>query len=798
MTRGLVALATLCICAAPTGAQSLNAPARGIADSLSTIGDMEFTNGWLDSAEAYYDRALAVDPSHGRSTVGLARLSLAADSVDAAERLFALAEEREPDVGHIQYGRGLLALRDGEIAQARYDFEAAVIHDRLHADALLELALIKRKTILGRHIVDRAYRKAIEAYPQHPRSHLEYGRYKREAGFTEEAIELFRQQLEVYPRSGDAHIELGSLLLDGGQTWHARRLFMNAFEVTLRREVEICLLVAATYMADRQFPMARDFYAQALEVMAPQDRSLFEDISPIAGLDLAQRARDLTGPERVAFLERFWLERDPTPITPINERLLEHLRRVSYSRIHFSQHVHPWDDRGTVYVRYGEPDHRTTSSRPNLLTPRGVEVVRERYLRLLYGSNVPTLLLDSTQPAYPLDDPANLDFDPNSGKLLGYFPGAGGQALGDEENTDVIFGTEGGSARKRWEVWTYSSLGRGTQFTFADPTMGGTFSFAQPPPTENQHLAARLVELAPAEEFDVLSRSIPDRYAYDTRLDPLNFYYYTAQFRARANQTRIDVCYGIPLSQMMFRERDGEFSAVIESGVAVYDTLWNVRGRTKDRATLRTDENPGEKLSAIQTDMRSIYMPGGDRILLSVQAEDVISGRLQTYQENLRVSRFDSTHLSASDILLATSIRDTEPGDAPKFVRDGRFMLPLASLTVQRGEPVHVYFEIYNLMRGPDYGETQYEIEHAIHDDGSEGSTGILGSVGRILGGSSQTIGVEQVVQGVREVEHQVFELETADLAVGRHVLVVTIHDLKSGERVTRRRSLRVVSEQGS
>ena len=611
MTRGLVALATLCICAAPTGAQSLNAPARGIADSLSTIGDMEFTNGWLDSAEAYYDRALAVDPSHGRSTVGLARLSLAADSVDAAERLFALAEEREPDVGHIQYGRGLLALRDGEIAQARYDFEAAVIHDRLHADALLELALIKRKTILGRHIVDRAYRKAIEAYPQHPRSHLEYGRYKREAGFTEEAIELFRQQLEVYPRSGDAHIELGSLLLDGGQTWHARRLFMNAFEVTLRREVEICLLVAATYMADRQFPMARDFYAQALEVMAPQDRSLFEDISPIAGLDLAQRARDLTGPERVAFLERFWLERDPTPITPINERLLEHLRRVSYSRIHFSQHVHPWDDRGTVYVRYGEPDHRTTSSRPNLLTPRGVEVVRERYLRLLYGSNVPTLLLDSTQPAYPLDDPANLDFDPNSGKLLGYFPGAGGQALGDEENTDVIFGTEGGSARKRWEVWTYSSLGRGTQFTFADPTMGGTFSFAQPPPTENQHLAARLVELAPAEEFDVLSRSIPDRYAYDTRLDPLNFYYYTAQFRARANQTRIDVCYGIPLSQMMFRERDGEFSAVIESGVAVYDTLWNVRGRTKDRATLRTDENPGEKLSAIQTDMRSIYMPGG-------------------------------------------------------------------------------------------------------------------------------------------------------------------------------------------
>lgn len=57
----------------------------------------------------------------------------------------------------------------------------------------------------------------------------------------------------------------------------------------------------------------------------------------------------------------FWIERDPRPITRVNERLLEHWERIAYARKHFTKNrntVYGTDDRGTIYVKYGEPDRK--------------------------------------------------------------------------------------------------------------------------------------------------------------------------------------------------------------------------------------------------------------------------------------------------------------------------------------------------------------------------------------------------------------------------------------------------------
>ncbi len=54
----------------------------------------------------------------------------------------------------------------------------------------------------------------------------------------------------------------------------------------------------------------------------------------------------------------FWLERDPTPTTAANERLLEHWTRVAYAREHYVYNRNSafgTDDRGVFYVKYGRP-----------------------------------------------------------------------------------------------------------------------------------------------------------------------------------------------------------------------------------------------------------------------------------------------------------------------------------------------------------------------------------------------------------------------------------------------------------
>lgn len=62
--------------------------------------------------------------------------------------------------------------------------------------------------------------------------------------------------------------------------------------------------------------------------------------------------------EVVRALKRFWVEKDPTPTTRENERLIEHWTRIRDARSRFvrnTRSVIGTDDRGLVYLRFGEP-----------------------------------------------------------------------------------------------------------------------------------------------------------------------------------------------------------------------------------------------------------------------------------------------------------------------------------------------------------------------------------------------------------------------------------------------------------
>src|SRR5262249_29117814 len=64
-----------------------------------------------------------------------------------------------------------------------------------------------------------------------------------------------------------------------------------------------------------------------------------------------------TDDEREAFIERFWLHRDPDPDTPENEYKDEYYRRLAYADEHFTSGIPGRNtDRGRIYIRFGPPD----------------------------------------------------------------------------------------------------------------------------------------------------------------------------------------------------------------------------------------------------------------------------------------------------------------------------------------------------------------------------------------------------------------------------------------------------------
>jgi GWxTD domain-containing protein len=65
----------------------------------------------------------------------------------------------------------------------------------------------------------------------------------------------------------------------------------------------------------------------------------------------------VTDAEHEAFVQDFWLKRDPTPATPENEFKEEHYRRIAYANEHFASYVPGWKtDQGRIYITFGPPD----------------------------------------------------------------------------------------------------------------------------------------------------------------------------------------------------------------------------------------------------------------------------------------------------------------------------------------------------------------------------------------------------------------------------------------------------------
>ena len=78
-------------------------------------------------------------------------------------------------------------------------------------------------------------------------------------------------------------------------------------------------------------------------IITPEELSAFKQLS--------------NDEERDAFIEQFWLRRDPTPDTPENEYKEEHYRRIAYANEHFPAGIPGWrTDRGRIYIMYGPPD----------------------------------------------------------------------------------------------------------------------------------------------------------------------------------------------------------------------------------------------------------------------------------------------------------------------------------------------------------------------------------------------------------------------------------------------------------
>ena len=117
-----------------------------------------------------------------------------------------------------------------------------------------------------------------------------------------------------------------------------------------------------------------------LKNLSSEDRLTYFSIEKIASAEELENYLNLKPEERASWLKKFWKDKDPTPTTEKNEFKEEHKRRIDYvlTNFHTIFGTYPWDERGEVYIIYGEPDERSLS----------VEASNKDYKKQLDGEEI--------------------------------------------------------------------------------------------------------------------------------------------------------------------------------------------------------------------------------------------------------------------------------------------------------------------------------------------------------------------------------------------------------------------------
>ncbi|MBT5829702.1 MAG: GWxTD domain-containing protein, partial [Candidatus Latescibacteria bacterium] len=346
------------------------------------------------------------------------------------------------------------------------------------------------------------------------------------------------------------------------------------------------LVQAIQAQKEYDYGQAQALFEQYINTLPNQEQALYLDMAYVAS------RRDLKVYERISDAEkdevkrRFWTRTDPSPLTRVNERLIEHYRRVAYARTNFGQGRFPWDDRGEVYVRFGEPDHMSSSNDLQIEMDRDVQDARDNFVRRKRVH----LQVTPGQPIFPIP-----------------------------KNT-------------WWTYWVYTNLDRGIEFAFIRRFKKTVYEFPPIPDGLGVGLTADLMGYQGQMVLNDLVSRKPWVYDVDFSQLPIDFFYYPAAFRGKEGQTRLEIYYGLPASEMARLPLNEKTDRILlDRGLAIFDSVWVEQHRVHDQLTFHM---PSQKQildnAFIPGVMTFDVKPGSN--YLALQVRDVVSGKSQVYQ----------------------------------------------------------------------------------------------------------------------------------------------------------------------
>ena len=763
----------------------------------------------LNRAVKLCEKLLEQNRADGVASIALGYCLLDLDRHIEAEEAFTTARKFLRKEPAIYNGLGLAWVkRPKRQTVARDWFRDALALDRSYAAASYNLAMSQIAT----NVTDVPFHigKVIWAFPAHPDAYYKLGvwhdiRSRFDGEFIEEAAKAYQDQIEVNPEHYAAWSNLARMWMRDGKYDEAVRICVRVMEEAPPYRVRVLPVLMEAYQALGRIREADEAAERFVEMLDARTREHFRDVSLIASREEKTMLDSLSGDEREAFVDDFWIRHDPSPGTPENEKRVEHVRRVGHAMVMYSDGAYPWDTRGDVYVRYGEPQHKSKSSNMRFETAPDVVRVRDRLLSTLSDEErnqirqshrrIRTSTRDvekevNEDGSYRIEvsdfEPAEFGMDPAAGDNRHGNPDPNERSyqrgLIESINDRIapvdirgvpLFPVEGNLP---WEYWIYTDVGPGIEVVFAAPNLGGGFGFAEPPVSGRKvaQFTERTFELR--RPANVIARAIERQPSLlRLRVAPMSFAYDSADYRAEDGLTSLEVQVG--------RAKASTDTVRTDVDVLLYDKGWNAVDtfRTRIEQTVAAGADTSMAVTA-----KVVAAPG--QYILALQLEDPVTREMGSQQVGVEIESYPDSALALSDLSFASAVI---PDDG---VPRGFRVEPNPWRTYLQSDPVVVFYEIYGLVRN-DFGQTRYRMDYRITPlDGGALVARIVRGIGRPLGidgRESLTISFEQVGEDADESSY--VEIDVSGSAAGEYALSLVVTDLTSGQSTAKSHAFRIV-----
>lgn len=575
--------------------------------------------------------------------------------------------------------------------------------------------------------------KIIATDPSHFDAHYQRGLVLRDSYKDFDAArEAFQHQIDATPNHVDARFAL--LEIDMGMgNWDSA---IEAAESALSKDPnrwEIYPYLAGAHWKAGRFAEAMEVFERYFTVAPERELNLYMNLGLILTPSEKMEFSGLDDEGRQTYWGYYWRTRDPDQKTEVNERLLEHFIRIAYARLEFSKSNWPWDTRGDLFVRYGEPDIRTGPGRPyamDLIDDDWDFYEKKKNLYLELGLSPPTYWPDSFGGGDP------------------------GEAMGR---------VDGGGTVERW-IYT----DRGLDFTFDNPVMSGRYLRTD---------ATSII--ADAMEVHMPSLSLEEE-KIET-FDPLQS---AVTFRGADGKTRLEYSIGIlPDDFGMFRSPTGAYS-YINLQMELFSPDWRPIADAVDRVSnLPTTPQVTIRGNPLFVHATQLEVEPGEYILATLLV-DPETRRQATSYEPVVLPDYSGSHLMLSEIMLAARITPITPGRRGRFIKGSLEVLPLPGRTLGASQPLFVYFEIYNLSKNA-VGATEYTVKYAVAEASDNNALlsrlyqGLRSLVG--WGERRTEISSEITGSGIQRDVFTYLEIDMSRSKPGVYELLVAVTDLVGG-----------------